>query len=76
MSTLPEPLRPVSIGPLILDNPVFVAPMSGVTDAGFRALARGFGAGATVSEMVASDHYVAGQEETRLRAEGQGSTHT
>ncbi len=72
MSTLPEPLRPVSIGPLILDNPVFVAPMSGVTDAGFRALARGFGAGATVSEMVASDHYVAGQEETRLRAEGQG----
>jgi tRNA-dihydrouridine synthase B len=61
-----------SIGDIVLDNPVFVAPMSGVTDAGFRRIACRFGAGAAVSEMVASDHYVAGDEETRLRAEGQG----
>ncbi len=60
------------IGPVELANSVFVAPMSGVTDAGFRRIARRFGAGATVSEMVASDHYIAGQEETRLRAEGDG----
>jgi tRNA-dihydrouridine synthase B len=62
----------LAIGSITLRNAVFVAPMSGVTDAGFRRIAHGFGAGATVSEMVASDHYVKGQEETRLRAEGEG----
>jgi tRNA-dihydrouridine synthase B len=63
---------PLTIGTVSLRNPVFVAPMSGVTDAGFRRIAHRFGAGATVSEMVASDHYLKGQEETRLRAEGEG----
>jgi tRNA-dihydrouridine synthase B len=51
---------------------VALAPMSGVTDAGMRKLAWESGAAYVVTEMVASDAYVAGDEEYRLRAEGQG----
>jgi len=43
----------VSIGPIALPNPVLLAPMSGVTDAPFRRLAAGLGAGLVVSEMTA-----------------------
>ena len=42
------------IGPYDLPNPVFVAPMAGVTDRPFRQLCRRFGAGYAVSEMVTS----------------------
>ena len=42
------------IGPVALDNPVILAPMSGVTDLPFRRLAKRFGAGLVVSEMIAS----------------------
>ncbi len=51
---------------------VALAPMSGVTDAGLRRIAMRFGASYVVSEMVASDEFVRGHEETRLRAEGAG----
>ena len=60
------------IGPLIVDGRACLAPMSGVTDLGMRRLARRFGAAFAVSEMVASDAYVRGAEEARLRAEGAG----
>jgi nifR3 family TIM-barrel protein len=49
-----------------------LAPMSGVTDVDFRREAARFGATLVVSEMVASDDYVRGVSETRLRAEGEG----
>ena len=42
------------IGPYVLPNTVFVAPMAGVTDRPFRQLCRRFGAGYAVSEMVTS----------------------
>ena len=42
------------IGPYVLPNAVFVAPMAGVTDRPFRQLCRQFGAGYAVSEMVTS----------------------
>ncbi|HPR45808.1 MAG TPA: tRNA dihydrouridine synthase DusB [Ottowia sp.] len=42
------------IGPYVLPNSVFVAPMAGVTDRPFRQLCRRFGAGYAVSEMVTS----------------------
>src|SRR5205814_2229558 len=42
------------IGPVRLDAPVILAPMSGVTDKPFRRLARRFGAPLVVSEMIAS----------------------
>jgi tRNA-dihydrouridine synthase B len=45
---------PLTIGPVTLDNPVILAPMSGVTDLPFRRLVRRMGAGLVVSEMIAS----------------------
>lgn len=51
----PRPvLKPISIGPVRIDEPVILAPMSGVTDKPFRRLVRRFGAGLVVSEMIAS----------------------
>ena len=47
-------LGPISIGPLRLDVPVILAPMTGVTDLPFRKMVKRYGAGLTVSEMVAS----------------------
>ena len=62
----------IFIGAVALDNPVLLAPMSGVTDAAMRRIARRCGAGLVVSEMVASDRLVLGDEEARLRAESPG----
>ncbi len=45
----------IKIGPIELRNNVFLAPMSGVTDAAFRKVAHANGAGLVVSEMVASE---------------------
>lgn len=44
----------ISIGPVTLDNPVILAPMSGVTDLAYRRLVKAHGAGMVVSEMIAS----------------------
>lgn len=49
-----------------------LAPMSGVTDAGLRRAAQRFGASLVVSEMVASDALAKGEDEARLRSEGEG----
>lgn len=45
----------MQIGPWILPNNVFVAPMAGVTDRPFRQLCKRLGAGYAVSEMAASN---------------------
>src|SRR3954462_8370023 len=47
-------LRPVEIGPGRIDDPVILAPMSGVTDMPFRQMVKRGGAGLVVSEMIAS----------------------
>jgi tRNA-dihydrouridine synthase B len=44
----------VNIGPLSIDDPVWLAPMTGVSDLPFRRLVKRFGAGMVVSEMIAS----------------------
>ena len=62
----------LKVGSVALPNGVFLAPMSGITDLPFRMLAKRFGAGLVISEMVASRAFAVGQEEMRLRAEGQG----
>ena len=62
----------VQVGPVRLDGTAFLAPMSGITDAGMRRIAQRFGAALVVSEMVAADCFVKGEEEARLRAEGAG----
>ncbi|HTH16257.1 MAG TPA: tRNA dihydrouridine synthase DusB [Magnetospirillum sp.] len=46
--------QPFAIGSVSLDNPVILAPMSGVTDMPFRRLVKRMGAGLVVSEMIAS----------------------
>jgi len=63
---------PIAFGGLTIDAPAFLAPMSGVTDLGMRRVAVRFGAGLAISEMVAASFYLAADEETRLRAEGEG----
>ena len=47
-------LKPIEIGPVRIDAPVILAPMTGVTDLPFRRVVKRFGAGLTVSEMIAS----------------------
>jgi tRNA-dihydrouridine synthase B len=45
----------ISLGTLTLEDPVILAPMSGVTDLPFRRLVKRMGAGLVVSEMIASE---------------------
>ncbi|HEX6411312.1 MAG TPA: tRNA dihydrouridine synthase DusB [Sphingomicrobium sp.] len=51
-------LKPVSIGPVQIASPVILAPMTGVTDLPFRRIVKRYGAGLTVSEMIASQAMV------------------
>lgn len=44
----------INIGPIVIENPVWLAPMTGVSDLAFRRLVKRFGAGMVVSEMIAS----------------------
>jgi tRNA-dihydrouridine synthase B len=48
----------IDIGPIRLNAPVILAPMSGVTDLPFRRLVKRYGAGLVVSEMIASQAMV------------------
>ncbi|PPD30103.1 MAG: tRNA dihydrouridine synthase DusB [Hyphomicrobium sp.] len=64
--------RAISIGPHILANRAVLAPMSGVTDEAFRALAHKLGAGLVVSEMIASDELVRARPDVLRRARGHG----
>ena len=59
-SPLPEPAGSDSgpaapgllFGDLVVDPPVVLAPMAGVTNSAFRTLCRSYGAGLYVSEMI------------------------
>ena len=53
MSQIPA-LKPIQIGPVRIEAPVILAPMTGVTDLPFRRAVKRYGAGLTVSEMIAS----------------------
>ena len=53
-----------SIGDIVLDTPVLLAPMSGVTDQPFRTLVRRFGAGLVFSEMIASQQMIRAHQDT------------
>src|ERR1044071_6416737 len=66
--TPPIRLRPVEIGPIRLDDPVILAPMSGVTDMPFRQMVKRGGAGLVVSEMIASAAMVRENRKTLLMA--------
>jgi tRNA-dihydrouridine synthase B len=47
-------ILPIQIGPVRIESPVVLAPMTGVTDMPFRTLVRRYGCGLNVSEMIAS----------------------
>ena len=49
-----EALEPIQIGPVRVDTPVILAPMTAVTDLPFRRAVKRYGAGLTVTEMIAS----------------------
>jgi len=56
-TALPTPpaIKPIDIGPVRIDCPVVLAPMTGVTDLPFRKLVRTYGSGLNVTEMIASE---------------------
>jgi len=60
------------IGPHILRNNLFVAPMAGVTDRPFRQLCKKLGAGYAVSEMAASNPRLWASEKTARRLNHDG----
>lgn len=61
----------IFIGNIKTRNNVFLAPMSGVTDEPFRAVAHAAGAGLVVSEMVASEELVRERPDMMRRARGE-----
>ena len=62
----------VTIGGIALENPVLLAPMSGITDAPFRRQAAELGAGLVVSEMTACAALARGKANAVLRLERHG----
>ena len=59
----------IRLADIVLDPPVFLAPLAGITDLPFRDLVASFGAGLVVSEMVASQEMVQAKPGVRERAE-------
>ena len=59
---------PLKIGPVELDHPVVLAPMSGVTDMPFRRLVKRCGVGLVVSEMIASKAMIHAAKKTMKMA--------
>jgi tRNA-dihydrouridine synthase B len=62
----------MQLGPFVLPNRLFVAPMAGVTDRPFRQLCRSLGAGYAVSEMVTSRKDLWASLKTSRRADHTG----
>ena len=62
----------MQIGPHLLRNNVFVAPMAGVTDRPFRQLCKELGAGYAVSEMAASNPKLWASEKSSRRTDHEG----
>ncbi len=60
------------LGPYLIENPLALAPMVGVTDKYFRILCRELGAGYVVSEMLATDPALQETETSRLRGDFAG----
>ncbi|MFP4682609.1 MAG: tRNA dihydrouridine synthase DusB [Ectothiorhodospira sp.] len=60
------------IGPHIVDPPLILAPMAGISDHPFRSLCRRLGAGLAVSEMVHADTRLWHTEKSRCRLEHSG----
>ena len=64
----------MKIGPYILDNPLILAPMAGITDRPFRILCREQGAALAISEMVTSNKHLWHTRKTQLRLNHSGES--
>ena len=71
ISELPTPpaITPIDIGPVRIDCPVVLAPMTGVTDRPFRTLVRRYGSGLNVTEMIASEAAIRETRQSIQKAE-------
>ncbi len=58
----------LKIGSVTIAEPVILAPMTGVSDLPFRRLVKRFGAGLTVSEMIASEAMIRETRQSLLKA--------
>ena len=58
----------IQVGPIRIDDPVILAPMSGVSDLPFRRLVKERGAGLVVSEMIASQAMIRQNSKTMRMA--------
>ncbi|NQU73001.1 MAG: tRNA dihydrouridine synthase DusB [Rhodospirillales bacterium] len=58
----------ISIGPVRIEDPVLLAPMSGVSDLPFRRIVKKWGAGLVVSEMIASQAMIRHNRKTMKMA--------
>ena len=67
-------MQALSIGPIMLPNPVLLAPMSGITDAPFRRQVAALGAGLVISEMTACAALAENNRIARRRAEDHGGS--
>lgn len=61
-------LNPIQIGPVRIDVPVILAPMTGVTDMPFRKIVRQFGCGLNVTEMIASQAMIRATRQSLQKA--------
>ncbi|MGR8979077.1 MAG: tRNA dihydrouridine synthase DusB [Gammaproteobacteria bacterium] len=64
----------MKIGRYQLTNNLILAPMAGITDRPFREISKRFGAGLTVSEMVASNPALRTHKKTLLKADHAGES--
>jgi nifR3 family TIM-barrel protein len=65
MTTLATAAPPLRLGDLVVETPVVLAPMAGITNAAYRQLCREQGAGLYVCEMITSRGLVEGDAVTR-----------
>ena len=65
----PPAITPIDIGPVRIDCPVVLAPMTGVTDLPFRTLVRRYGSGLNVTEMIASEAAIRETRQSIQKAE-------
>jgi tRNA-dihydrouridine synthase B len=65
----------IRIGPIVLDHPVILAPMSGVTDLPFRRLVRAVSGCLVVSEMIASEAVIRQVKDSRKLSADYGDDH-
>ncbi|WP_120078538.1 tRNA dihydrouridine synthase DusB [Aurantiacibacter odishensis] len=65
----PPAITPIDIGPVRIECPVVLAPMTGVTDLPFRTLVRRYGSGLNVTEMIASEAAIRETRQSIQKAE-------